>query len=72
MYLACDGVHAASLLPAGAAETLQPLVDQGLVLRAARAYLSLAIPVGDYIPPEAAMRRIDSVLRQARERIAAL
>jgi len=71
LYLECDGVRAASQLPAGAEQELQPLVEQGLVLRDHGAYLSLAIPVGDYAPPPAARDRMDDVLRQATARIAA-
>ena len=67
LYLACDGIQrpeglSGILRRAGAAATtsadvercLQPLVDQGLMMRDGNRYLSLAIPAGEYSPkPEA-------------------
>ena len=39
------------------AERLQPLVDQGLLLREGSRYLGLAISLGEYAPPPSAVRR---------------
>jgi ribosomal peptide maturation radical SAM protein 1 len=63
LYLECDRVRTVSQLQqvaeahAGGAisaqeieEFLQPLVERGLMLREGRSYLSLAVPLGEYLP----------------------
>ena len=80
LYLACDGVRRPESLSgilgrAGAAATtsadvercLQPLVDQGLMMRDGNRYLSLAIPVGEYRPGTRAWRRFVAQMERERQ-----
>jgi ribosomal peptide maturation radical SAM protein 1 len=74
LYLACDGARSLSALQAVAHEStasnattdvdalLQPLLADGLMVREGHSYLSLAVPVGEYSPSDAARQRFRALL----------
>jgi ribosomal peptide maturation radical SAM protein 1 len=58
LYLACDGITDASALAGSSADRLRTIADAGLMLNEGAKYLSLAVPIGDYQPSRAAMKRL--------------
>ena len=54
----------AALPPEQIDARLQPLVDRGLLVKEGSRYLALAIPLGDYRPPDAVMRRFYQLARR--------
>jgi ribosomal peptide maturation radical SAM protein 1 len=77
LYMACDGARSLSSLTQLVAEyteatedaedvetVLAPLLERGLMVRDRSAYLSLAVPVGDYAPPAASLERFHALLAQ--------
>jgi ribosomal peptide maturation radical SAM protein 1 len=76
LYLACDRIHTLNQLPSLAKEysnriatrqdvedLLHPLLESGLMLRDEDSYLSLAIPLGDYSPKHAVLKRFQEVVK---------
>lgn len=76
LYIACDHIHTtyqikqlaekhsgtgatASMLD----ELLQPLLERGLMLRDGDAYLSLAIPLGEYSPEKVVLKQFQEIVR---------
>jgi ribosomal peptide maturation radical SAM protein 1 len=78
LYAECDAVRDVSQLARAAAaggaavspdeieRMLDPLIEEGLLLRDGSRYLALAIPLGEYVPPAATKRRIAAVLKDYR------
>jgi hypothetical protein len=77
LYLACDACHTLDELTRMAAEAtaspasretveeaLAPLVERGLMVRDGNAFLSLAIPLGEYSPSEAVLERFYRLVEQ--------
>jgi ribosomal peptide maturation radical SAM protein 1 len=58
LYLTCDAITDASALDAGSAGRLAAMASSGLMLNTGAKYLSLAVPIGDYQPSRAAMKRL--------------
>jgi hypothetical protein len=58
LYLTCDAITDASALDTSSAERLRTIALHGHMLNEGAKYLSLAVPVGDYQPSLAAMRRL--------------
>jgi ribosomal peptide maturation radical SAM protein 1 len=69
VYLACDAIRGIRQLPVGADDALPPLVEQGLMIQEGVRYLSLAIQVGEYVPPREAIERITAELRDLAARL---
>jgi ribosomal peptide maturation radical SAM protein 1 len=76
LYLACDSAQTISQLqrlagaPSGRAasaaeveELLRPLVERSLMVREDGAYLSLAIPLGEYSPANSALERFNEIIK---------
>jgi len=70
LYLACDAVTEAGQLESSATVRLEALAARGLMLRDGSRFLSLAIPIGDYIPPRQSLARLRPLLTRvgARDR----
>jgi hypothetical protein len=75
LYLACDQARTVLSLqttgeehghsPISAREVedlLQPLMEQGLLIREGNSYLSLAIPLGEYAPRKSVLEKFYEVL----------
>jgi ribosomal peptide maturation radical SAM protein 1 len=58
LFLACDAITDSSALDASASGRLQAIAENGHMLIEGAKYLSLAVPVGDYQPSRAAMKRL--------------
>ena len=81
LYLECDGIRTVEQLhraavdqlgsdaePAEIERRLQPLVDDGLMMREGNAFLSLAVPLGAYVPGGPIRERLAAVASLARDR----
>ena len=66
-----EAVAAAGLTvpPPDVSRAVDDLVARGLIIRMARRHLALAIPVGDYQPPPAVVRRVVALARRQGYRI---
>jgi len=58
LFLACDAITDSSALDASASERLRTIAGNGHMLSEGAKYLSLAVPVGEYQPSRAAMKRL--------------
>jgi ribosomal peptide maturation radical SAM protein 1 len=58
LFLACDAITDSSALDASASERLKAIAVNGHMLTEGAKYLSLAVPIGDYQPSSAAMKRL--------------
>ncbi len=75
LYEACDQISDVTRLVTAAqccdesvtfgdvADRLAPLIESGLLLKDGGRYLSLAIPVGEYVPSPATLGRMDEAIR---------
>ena len=71
LYLACDSAQNVGQLQqllneqdkAKIEELLQPLLDGGLMIREDNSYLSLAVPLGDYVPGKAALEQFNELIK---------
>ena len=70
-YLACDAIVDRAQLPESLADRVPALAARGLMLNDGSRYLSLAVPVGDYRPPAAALRRLRPLVATLDPRIRA-
>jgi ribosomal peptide maturation radical SAM protein 1 len=58
LYLTCDAITDASGLDATSGSRLAAMSSTGLMINTGAKYLSLAVPIGDYQPSRAAMKRL--------------
>jgi ribosomal peptide maturation radical SAM protein 1 len=65
LYLACDAVAEGSRLEKPGARRLQAIADRGLMLSDGGRYLSLAVPLGEYVPSGAAAARLRAMFAAA-------
>jgi ribosomal peptide maturation radical SAM protein 1 len=68
LYLACDAVTDAGQLGSSAPSRLQALAGRGLMLSDGSRFLSLAIPIGDYVPPRRSLARLRPLLARVGDR----
>ena len=68
LYLACDAVTDAGQLGSAAVSRLEALASRGLMLRDGSRFLSLAIPVGDYVPARPSMARLRPLFARVDDR----
>jgi len=74
LYLACDGIRTVRQLRQVAEQhsgetvsereiekLLQPLVEAKLMLRVGNSYLSLAVPLGEYLPRSSVLERVEAL-----------
>src|SRR5262249_45033010 len=61
-YLACDAITDESTLDRAHAPIVRRFADAGLMLSQGSRYLSLAVPVGEYLPPRATLARMRPLL----------
>ncbi len=85
LYLACDRIRSLNFLqqlaqeklnrPVSSAEVeemLQPLLARGLMVEEDHAYLSLAIPVGEYSPGKSTLKRLFSLVAEQSHQVSKL